>query len=216
MSLLAGSLATRVLEISEIPETRKSISSKCCYPVVLMRRKKLLMLKIGCFTALIFCALVALQWGGGVPPLGVGWGDGNRRGGTGYFFGLLDGSLLLETLSGVKPWSPGTGGSVIKFDGEPVGFAGFHYRRYDIRLALPDGKRLPGTYGTQKRFWISPGWLLLLSLGAAGLCRRAWANQRKREREANQHCHGCGYDLRATPERCPECGLVTVARAEPA
>jgi len=169
------------------------------------------MLKIGCFTTLIFFVLIVLQWGGAVPPLGFGWGDGNRLGRTGYSCGMLDGSLLLETLSGVKPWPPGTGGSVIKFDGGPVSFAGFHYRRYDIRLALPDGTRLPGTYGTQKRFWISPEWLLFLSLGTAAMCRRAWANQRKREREATQRCRGCGYDLRATPERCPECGLVRLA-----
>jgi hypothetical protein len=171
-----------------------------------MRRKKLLMLKIGCFIALVCCALVALQWARVVPPLGLGWGDGNRPAGAGYSIALLNGSLIVETLSGVKPWAPGTGGTAITFDGQPVGFAGFNYRRYDIRLASPDGKRLPGTYGTQRRFWIAPGWMLLLPLAAAGLCRKAWVNHRSRERQGNQLCRHCGYDLRATPDRCPECG----------
>jgi hypothetical protein len=163
------------------------------------------MLKVGCFGALIGCALVGLQWARIVPPVGLSWGDGNRRGGTGYSVGLLEGSLIFETLYGVKPWAPGTGGSAIKFDGEPTGFAGFNYRRYDIRLASPDGKRLPGTYGTQTRFWIAPGWMFLVSLGAAVFCcRKIWANQRSRDREVSQRCRHCGYDLRATPDRCPE------------
>jgi hypothetical protein len=167
-----------------------------------------LVLKIGCFLALTGSALVALQWAGAVPPVGVSWGDGNRPGGAGYSVGLLDGSLVVETLSGVRPWAPGTGGSTIKFDGEPTGFAGIHYRRYDIHLAAPDGTRLPGTYGTQRRFWVAPGWTFLLSLGAAALCRRIWVNRRRREREAGRLCRNCGYDLRATPDRCPECGTI--------
>jgi hypothetical protein len=172
-----------------------------------MQPKKLLMLKIGCVVALMCCAVVALQWMTIVPPLGLGWGDANRRGGTGYAVGLLDGSLIFETLYDLKPWGPGTGGNAIKFDGETGGFGGFHYRRYDIRLASADGTRLPGTYGTQTRFWIAPGWMILLSLGAAGLSRKLWVSQRRREREGNQLCRNCGYDLRATPERCPECGV---------
>jgi hypothetical protein len=173
-----------------------------------MRGTMRLVLKIGCFVGVIGCALVGLQWVGVLPPVGVSWGDGNRPGGAGYSVGLLGGSLVVETLSGVKPRGPGTGGSTIKFDGEPSGFAGVNYRRYDIHLAAPDGTRLPGTYGTQRRFWIAPGWMLLLSLGAGALCRRIWVGQRRRERGAGQLCRHCGYDLCATPERCPECGRI--------
>jgi hypothetical protein len=52
-----------------------------------------------------------------------------------------------------------------------------------------------------------PDWLLMLGgavLPLAFLTRR----RRMRRRAASGSCLRCGYDLRATPERCPECGAV--------
>jgi hypothetical protein len=43
-----------------------------------------------------------------------------------------------------------------------------------------------------------PAWLLV------GLW--LWRRQNTIRRGAANLCRKCGYDLRATPERCPECG----------
>ena len=53
-----------------------------------------------------------------------------------------------------------------------------------------------------------PCWAVVVSTGVLpGLWVRQWRiRRRKRWREARGLCPGCGYDLRATPGRCPECG----------
>ena len=54
--------------------------------------------------------------------------------------------------------------------------------------------------------WL-PHWLPLLLLSAAPL--RWWMVKRTEKRRSRSGlCVQCGYDLRATPDRCPECGMV--------
>lgn len=52
-------------------------------------------------------------------------------------------------------------------------------------------------------YWAICGALLILAMpGAAGLFRRRIARRRVR----SGRCMTCGYDMRASPDRCPECG----------
>jgi hypothetical protein len=59
---------------------------------------------------------------------------------------------------------------------------------------------------------IVPCWMALL---ASALLPAASVVTRKRRQRTVGVCYVCGYDLRATPERCPECGAVA-ERAGPA
>ncbi len=56
-------------------------------------------------------------------------------------------------------------------------------------------------------------WLLAVApplAGAAGLYayRRDQSARQRERRSRTGCCQGCGYDLRATPSQCPECGTI--------
>lgn len=63
------------------------------------------------------------------------------------------------------------------------------------------------------KYVVLPFWLVemcaLLPVGA-------WAvrKSRRRSRQKSATCVRCGYDLRATPERCPECGQTAMIDQE--
>jgi hypothetical protein len=61
------------------------------------------------------------------------------------------------------------------------------------------------------RFAYAPHWALAALFLALPL---AWLASRRRRRSRHEMCAACGYDLRATPDRCPECGAVPQARTE--
>ena len=48
------------------------------------------------------------------------------------------------------------------------------------------------------------------ALPAARLASWMWRQSRSARRDHDQRCRSCGYDLRATPGRCPECGTESV------
>jgi hypothetical protein len=66
---------------------------------------------------------------------------------------------------------------------------------------------MDGTVGGQRFvMFLTPIWLPTLAFVVLPIVR--FATRRLRRSLAEGHCRACGYDLRATPDRCPECGTV--------
>jgi hypothetical protein len=61
-----------------------------------------------------------------------------------------------------------------------------------------------------------PYWLPILLASLLPLVRAHRARHRRRRLREQTLCPACGYDLRATPDRCPECGRPATALPAPA
>jgi hypothetical protein len=72
--------------------------------------------------------------------------------------------------------------------------AGFFYHHFDA-------------YGESETWLALPMTFMVALLGGLPLLA-VTLHLRRRRRAAAGHCRSCGYDLRATSDRCPECGRV--------
>jgi hypothetical protein len=104
-----------------------------------------------------------------------------------------------------------------------IPLVGFHWLRQEPVDFDDDGsvKSIPRmlgfgfqTHQSQRGSWRwdiwmlrLPEWLLAITFAALPAVGLVQFRRDRRRRHAG-HCQSCGYDLRATPNRCPECGTV--------
>src|SRR5687768_13279187 len=86
-------------------------------------------------------------------------------------------------------------------------FMGIHFgRSVGVKLASTNGPVLPGSYGYDSGLSLPFSWLLVLTAILPACFIATFISHRRRLRAQSGLCRICGYDLRATPGRCPECG----------
>ena len=102
--------------------------------------------------------------------------------------------------SGQPGWSIGRGVGSFRFmrTWQP-----YRHESQPLTLGGPSGRLMFGTFVDSQ--WTVPLWLLVPLFAILPI---RWAILRRRERRRNAAvvCVRCGYDLRASRERCPECG----------
>jgi hypothetical protein len=107
-----------------------------------------------------------------------------RYAGGGFFWDTAsrDAELVVEPMS--RGWRLG----------------GFDYFSWETKRKTPAGLPAGGEH-----VFIVPWWFLA-ALTAVAPARASLRLLRRVRRERRGHCTSCGYDLRATEGRCPECG----------
>jgi hypothetical protein len=136
------------------------------------------------------------------------WGDPVTR--TRYEAGLRRGALVVNTSSGVRPATAPAVRELVAVYQRIWQGPGIDYRRHITVGKAPDWSYLPGHYGAFSYSYLSGGWLLLAAapLPLWRATRFMWSRWAARRRRDAGLCMACGYDLRATPDRCPERGTI--------
>ena len=109
--------------------------------------------------------------------------------------------LMLESNPSGRAYEPPRqlGDSFLAGESLVLTVSSYHGRRLDLRL---DWRSIKQGYVV-----MFPHWLLLVAF-AVPATPAFFVELARRRRRKSGCCASCGYDLRATPERCPECGTV--------
>jgi hypothetical protein len=160
------------------------------------------MFKLAAAVSLVLCVATAVQWARSYRVSESVRCDNGTRG---YEVRTGQGSISFSTV--VRYYVPRTSGTKWWF-----------HRQSPVYPSLIADQRVWHIRYQSDTFHFS-GIILSYALIAAPLSILpvAWllVGRRLWRRTAAGSCHGCGYDLCATPDRCPECGIETET-ADPA
>jgi hypothetical protein len=133
------------------------------------------------------------------------------------FFGAVDGRLVIELRDRLLPAE--TRGEAFRVYNEPYTMLGrWSYSdtpKFDRSSITPAFvwvgvmcRKTDGYFKLKVPFSILTG--IICSLGSIPIAVRMLRRRRARKKRL---CLGCGYDLRCSPEHCPECGRPVDSRA---